>query len=211
MAKLYEPHEYYKNLSLENIEGEIWADIEGFEGYYQISDMGRVKSLDRFVPNARHGEIKITQRIMKMNFCTSGYLKATFRKNRIYTQRMAHRLVGIHFIENPENKPQINHKKGIKTDNRKTELEWSTMGENNLHAYRTGLKKHHACWKGKTGYAHNKSKEVIQFTLEMVEVQRFGSATEAAKQLGLSNNIGYFISKGKPNNGMYFQYSKNDA
>ncbi len=60
------------------------------------------------------------------------------------------------------------------------------MAENNLHAYRTGLKKHHKCWEGKFGYHHNKSKEVIEFDLKGNELNRYGSIREAAKNTNIS-------------------------
>jgi hypothetical protein len=93
-----------------------------------------------------------------------------------------HRLVAIHFIPNPDNKPQVNHKKGNKFDNRATELEWSTISENHLHAFETGLKK--ASWTGKTGKDHVSSKPVIMIGDN--GTKEFESSTACAKYLGVN-------------------------
>lgn len=142
MTNVIESNEIYKNLSLENIEGEIWKDIIGFEGYYQVSNMGRIKSLAKIV---KHSNPKLKcsrkERILKQNKVI-GYLSVCFSKNGVATKPfLVHRIVGEHFIDNPYNKPCINHKNGIRHDNRATELEWCTHSENSQHAIDTGLHK----------------------------------------------------------------------
>ena len=115
--------EIYKNLDL-NLEGEIWKDIEGYEGLYQVSNMGRVKSLN-------YSGCKGKERIMKQNFSDKGYLKISLKKNRKIKTFKTHRLVGIAFIPNVENKPEIDHINTIKTDNRVENLRFVTRKENN--------------------------------------------------------------------------------
>ena len=108
---------------MENIE--IWKDIEGYEGFYQISDLGRVRSLERdvFSPNGivmRHIEEKIL--VPALN--GRGYLFVVLHKNGKKKNIKVHRLVAEAFIPNPENKSQINHKNEVKTDNFVDNLEW---------------------------------------------------------------------------------------
>ena len=96
--------------------------------------MGRVKSL------LRNGTIKF-ERIIKIQKTTNGYEYCLLRKCNIYKMNLIHRLVAIEFLSNPENKPQVNHINGIKTDNMAENLEWVSRSENQIHAYKTGLQK----------------------------------------------------------------------
>lgn len=110
---------------------EVWRDIHGYEGLYQVSDLGRVRSITRGGTNGR---------MLKPDNCF-GYLRYTLCKNNIPTRHRAHRLVAEAFIPNPENKPQLNHINGNKEDNRVDNLEWCTESENQLHSRRV-LKNH---------------------------------------------------------------------
>lgn len=116
---------------------EIWKDISGYEGLYQISNFGRVKSLAK---HCGFGKGYTTKEIILKPHLRLGYISYTLYKNDIPKAIGAHRLVAIAFIPNPENKPQVNHINGIKTDNSIKNLEWVTNSENVKHAFNTGLK-----------------------------------------------------------------------
>lgn len=118
---------------------EIWKDIEGYEGLYQISNLGRVKSLEREAWNGQAYHI-LKCRILKQRLISTGYLMTTMSKNGKAITPLVHRLVAETFIPNPENKPTVNHINGNKTDNRLENLEWCTYSENEQHAWKTGLK-----------------------------------------------------------------------
>jgi hypothetical protein len=118
---------------------EFWKDIEGFEGRYQISDSGEVKSLGRFV-NGKNGSKRwIKETILKPCYDGNGYLQSSLRIDGKFMANKTHRIVAQTFIPNPDNLPQINHKNGNKEDCSVENLEWCT-GEYNLkHAIETGL------------------------------------------------------------------------
>lgn len=111
---------------------ENWKDIKEFEGYYQVSDMGRVRSVDRMVWNGRNyylvkGSIKIP------TTTKDGYLQVKLNKDGIHKMMLVHRLVAEAFIPNPENKPCINHKSERKNENTVDNLEWCTVSYNNSY------------------------------------------------------------------------------
>ena len=108
---------------MENTNIEIWKDIEGFEGLYQVSNLGRVKSLG-------NGLTWKTERILKTVRTKDGYLKLVLSKNNVRKYFRVHRLVAQAFIPNPDNLPEVNHKNEDKTDNRVENLEWCTLDYN---------------------------------------------------------------------------------
>lgn len=112
---------------------EIWIDIKEFEGKYQVSNLGRVKSLKD--SSGKHREL-----ILKGRSEGHGYLKVDLSKGGKCKSMRIHRLVAEAFIPKPKNKTDVNHINGIKTDNRLENLEWVTRSENLKHAYDIGLK-----------------------------------------------------------------------
>ena len=109
---------------------EIWKDVQGYEGLYQVSNLGRVKSLGRFIDRLVTGNYWQEERILKPNKTKYGYLMVELRKNYKPKYFKVHRLVALAFIPNPENKPQIDHINAIKTYNSVNNLRWASHKEN---------------------------------------------------------------------------------
>lgn len=108
---------------------EIWKDIAGYEGLYQVSNLGRVKSLDRTVQYFRNGKLEtkiFKSKIMKQNYTSAGYLMIYLRKDGKDKYNAVHRLVAQAFIPNPNNLPCVNHKDEVKDNNSVNNLEWCT-------------------------------------------------------------------------------------
>lgn len=103
---------------------EIWKDVIGFEGFYEVSSLGRVK-------NSRTGKIIGSK---------ARYVKVTLQVKGKISHKLAHRLVAEAFIPNPKNKPTVNHRNGNKHDNTVDNLEWATYSENMQHAFDNGYK-----------------------------------------------------------------------
>ena len=114
---------------------EIYKNIKDYEGLYQISNFGRVKSLKRKVKQSNGFEYEIKERVLKLSYHTNGYVGITLNKEG-KKRFLVHRLVAEHFLENEGNLPQVNHKDLDKANNRVENLEWVTKSENQLHYYR---------------------------------------------------------------------------
>lgn len=176
---------------------ENWKDIKGYEGLYQVSDFGNVRSLDRDVLYS-NGRIRTHKgRIITSRIGNSGYSLVILSKNGKTKGVLVHRLVCIAFNPNPENKPQVNHKDGVKHHNWKENLEWSTRSENMIHAHRTGLKKTTKAWTGKFGRDHCKSKSVNQLAMNGDFIAKYGSMAEAERETGVHKSHICQVCKGK--------------
>jgi hypothetical protein len=110
---------------------EIWKDIKGYEWLYQVSNFGRVKSLERSFYSGMFDMLQTyPERIMKRRFVSSGYEYVGLSKDGIVSRYKVHRLVAEAFIPNLENKPQIDHINAVRSDNRAENLRWCTQVEN---------------------------------------------------------------------------------
>jgi hypothetical protein len=127
--------EIWQNIDINDLEGEIWKEIKDYEDFYKISNFGRVKRLQKYVER-QIGSCIVSEIIKKIQKCSNEYLMIGLRKNKKTKLRLVHILVAQAFIDNPKNKPQVNHINGNKRDNSIKNLEWATRSENAYHAYR---------------------------------------------------------------------------
>ena len=120
---------------------EEWRDIPGYKGLYQVSNLGRIKSLIDKKYDLNENVVKIInrERILKQNLTKKGYCSVKLYKNGKGKTYKIHRLVAEIFIPNPENKPQVNHIDGNKQNNCVTNLEWNTNEENFNNAIKINL------------------------------------------------------------------------
>ena len=167
---------------------EIWKDIKDYEGYYQISNLGRIKSLPR------NGTIK-SERIIKGAISKNGYLRVCLQKNGIKTNFLVHRLVAEAFIPNPDNLPQVNHKDEDKTNNIYTNLEWCTA------SYNTNFG---TCIERRI---KKQSKKILQYTLDGEFVREWESIQECGRNGFNVGNICYCCQgKYKSSQGYIWKY-----
>lgn len=163
---------------------EIRKDVIWYEWCYKVSSHGRIKRLaQEKVWNRLWG---IKERIMNPPKSRKGYLFVRLLNVTIHWDVKVHRLVALHFIPNVEQKPEINHKNGIKSDNRVENLEWCTHSENIRHRYEVLWQRWHQYWK--FWKDHNRSKPVLQYTENWEVIWRRDSLQDAQR-------LGWFSAK----------------
>lgn len=155
---------------------EIWKDIKQYEGYYQISNHGRVRSLDRYVSYPNYKKF-VKGKIMKLKTKKKGYLFVILQKNHQSKSYHVHRLVGLHFLEGWFEGADINHKDGNKANNFLCNLEWCTRKENIEHSIQVLKRK----GGNKNG---GKRTPVIQIDREGNFLKRWDSFASAARSVG---------------------------
>ena len=141
---------------------EIWKDVVGYEGWYQVSDRGNVRSVDR----VNHIGSRYSGRILKPSLNTGGYLHVGLHKNGIKKTKLIHRSVAEAFIPNPENHPEVNHLDEVKENNNVSNLEWCTSEHNNNYGTRN----------------ERLGKKVRAVNIETGEIIRFKSTSEAGRE-----------------------------
>lgn len=161
---------------------EIWKDVPSYEGLYQISNLGNVKSLEKtwYV-----GKRLTSKRIKKDSLIyqrtdRDGYKIVSFRKNSNIKYFKVHRLVAQIFIKNKDNKPEVNHADGDKSNNSVSNLEWVTRKENVLHASKNNLLK--------TGSNCSWATPILQFSKEGVFIREWDYIKQAADELSLNKS-----------------------
>lgn len=172
---------------------EIWRDIPGYEGLYQVSNLGRVRSLDRYVKQ-NHGskQLKRGKIIQPIKDC-KGYLRLKLCINNTSKRISIHRLVAQVFIPNLDNKPQVNHIDGDKTNNRVDNLEWVTNQENVKHAWSTGLAQITDEARKKMSKNNTNKKQVMCMNTKEI----FNSIIEASKKYKINSSHISECCKGK--------------
>lgn len=151
---------------------EIFKDIKGYEGKYLISNFGKVISLKKSI-------------LLTLKKINTGYWVIQLWKNNRYENFLVHRLVGIHFVPNPTNLPQINHKDSDKENCRADNLEWSTQKENIIHAIKSG-KFNPRTMVGRSGKDSPVSKKTGQYNLVGELIKKWENAADIKRELGLS-------------------------
>lgn len=164
-----------------SLDGEIWRDVRGHEKIYKVSNFGRVKALSR---NALRSDktILLKEKLLSPQTYRGGYVKYhLYDRDKTKRTLSQHRLIAIAFIENPLNKPDINHKNGIRNDNRIENLEWCSKSENTTHSYKVLKRKSNGGIKGVC------CKKVAQYDLLGNLIQCFYSIEEAGRILGVNS------------------------
>lgn len=155
------------------MEQEIWKDIEGFEGVYQVSSWGRVKSCERYVKRSDGRTRVVKEKILTPHRNRCGYLKIDLSKEKNHKSYSVHRLVAQAFIPNPENLPCVNHKNEVKDDNRVENLEFCTAKYNTN--YGTCIQRR----------SESNSKRIYQLSRDCSEIINiWNSAKEVEQVLG---------------------------
>lgn len=155
---------------------EIWKDIEGLEGKYQVSNIGRVKSLERKVKN-KHGFRTVKEMILTQCISSNKYLTVNLGR----PNDLVHRLVAFHFVPNPNNFKVVNHINFDKKDNRSENLEWCTAAENIMHSVKSGR------------YSNKLTKRDV---LDIRLLEGFVTQKEISKRFGVNQSVISAIHRG---------------
>lgn len=188
------------------METEIWKDIPNYEGIYQVSNLGRVKSLERLRLNCYGSISKVRERILAKKIDKYGYVCYSLCKNSIQLYFTAHKLVSLCFIDNPN--PlifnQINHKDGNKLNNTPENIEWSNSILNNRHAVKIGLK------GGKPYKPRIDATPINQLNKNGEIIRKYQSLAEAARISGvLKTAIGNCLrGRSKSSGGYLWEFNK---
>lgn len=121
------------------MDKEIWRSVLGYEGLYEVSNFGRIKSLDRYIPQRNNSRALRKGKILSQSVIKGGYLRVPLAKNKIHEMCLVHRIVAKAFIPNPQNFKEVNHIDGNKQNNCVNNLEWCSRSENVKHAFDIGL------------------------------------------------------------------------
>jgi len=189
---------------------EEWRDVIGYEGLYKVSNLGRVKSLERIVTDRNGVEMPFPSVMKKNTKSKTGYWHVNLWKDNKVKFKKVHRLIAEVFIPNPENKPQINHIDSNRLNNEISNLEWCTASENTIHAVRLGRIK--SPMVGTKGLYHSNNKPVIQLSKDGEPIKEFISQMAASIELGISHSKISLCANGKreTTGGYKWKYKKDN-
>ena len=161
---------------------EEWKDIKGYEGYYKISNLGRVKSLYRVVRKKNGCTMTVYPRILRSVVNSNGYLDVSLLKDAHSKTFLVHILVATAFLPNPNNFPVFHHRDGNKTNCHVDNLQWCSYSYNTKHAYDYEGHKH--AMMGKTGKDNKLSRVIGQYNIDGTFVSKFNSLADVERELG---------------------------
>ena len=170
---------------------EIWKDIEGYEGKYQVSSFGRVRSLDRMVPTVHNATRMVKGKTLTPWTDRYGYHHVNLWRDCKMKSQQVHRLVAAAFIKNPDGLPEVNHKNEDKTDNRVENLEWCNTDYNINYGNRTKKVSATRISQAILG------KGVEQLTISGEHVRTYDSIREASRATGADKAVIVRCCKGK--------------
>lgn len=163
---------------------EIWKDIKEYEGLYQVSNTGKVKSLDKYV-NGRNSKRLVKGKLLSLFDDKDGYKLVNLYNNKKIKQFRVHILVAQAFIPNPDNLPFVNHKDMNKQNNNINNLEWCTQSYNVKHAIKNGANTMNGFNRHNKNKAHKKYGFIYQFDKSMNFIAKHYSPLEASKTTGV--------------------------
>jgi predicted GNAT superfamily acetyltransferase len=170
---------------------EIWKNIQGYEGLYQVSNLGRIKSLEKTVTISYGTKRFQKEKILKQGKNKSGYFFVILSKDGVNKNFKVHRLVAMQFIDNHFFEKTVNHINGIKSDNNVKNLEWVSYSENMRHAYENNL------INAKKNEKHYRSKISLDVA-KIIKYQTIGEkASDIAKKMNLSKSVVHGIKSGR--------------
>lgn len=192
-------------------EQEIWKDIQGYEGRYQISSFGRVKALS-FWHNNRFGGYMTHEHIINGRISRKGYRYVALQKENEAKEFKVHRLVALHFIQNPHSYPQVNHKDEDKSNNHVSNLEWCTNKYNCNYGTRTDRILVSRGQKRKERHPNRVKKKIIQYDKDGNFIRNWECAKDVKNELGIDNGDIGKCCKGKKNTagGYKWKYAEDE-
>lgn len=179
---------------------EIWKNVKDFEGYYKVSNLGRVKSLERKVKTGiKHNEFVIKKgKLLNNTLLNTGYYQVNLSKNGKTKKKQVHRLVAEAFLENPNNYKEINHKDENKQNNKVENLEWCD-------------RKYNINWGTRTQKAKEKlSKKINMYNLNNEFIKQFSGINEASRIMNISTNTICLCCQGKRNKAGGYKWKYSD-
>lgn len=188
-----------------------WVKIKGYEEFYEISSSGEIRSKDRTVTDKIGRTMSWKGKVLNPDIAPNGYYRVTFSINRKRKQFYVHRLIAEYFIPNPDNLPQVNHIDGNKLNNSLDNLEWVTVQDNVIHAYKNGLINHVSGKEhfnyGKFGSESKKAKPVIATNVITNETKRYGSIVDTAKDGFTKSEVSRACNHGGTHKGHLFEFA----
>ena len=187
----------------------MWKDITGYEEAYKISDSGEVWSKDRMCVDSKGRKRFREGQRLNPDIAPNGYYRVTLAKNEKKKQKYLHRLLAELFIPNPLNLPQVNHKDGNKLNCKIENLEWVSVQDNVIHAYKNGLIDHikginHPNY-GKYGHESKKAKRIMATNVITKETKIYGAMIETKADGFLPSEVSRCCNHGGTHHGFVFE------